>query len=217
MAHKFSKKIILKYFFIIFSVSLLTFNWNKISWIFYPSYVVRILNFFLFENEAKQDISQIGIENKGIIKAEDSEEDEAHYKQASIEISKIKISAPLIVDSRSEKEVVAALDRGAVLWPDSVFPGQKGEVVILGHSAPPGWPKIKYDWIFSDLNLLEKGDEITIYFKNKKYVYKVENKIILNRGQDIPKKNREKSTLYLISCWPPGKNIKRILVEASLE
>jgi LPXTG-site transpeptidase (sortase) family protein len=196
---------------------LLTFNWNKISWIFYPSYVVRILNFFLFENEAKRDISQIGIENKGIIKAEDSEEDEAYYKQASIEISKIKISAPLIVDSRSEKEVVAALDRGAVLWPDSVFPGQKGEVVILGHSAPPGWPKIKYDWIFSDLNLLEKGDEIIVYFKNKKYVYKVENKIILNRGQDIPQKNREKSTLYLISCWPPGKNIKRILVEASLE
>jgi sortase A len=198
-----SKKILLKYFLIFFFISFLIFNWQKISWIFHPGYVLRTVSFYLFEKEKAEKVQQ----------KEEQKTEEFYEKEDSIEIPKIKISAPLIVVGK-EEEVKKTLDRGVVLWPGSALPGEKGQVIILGHSAPQNWPKIKYDWVFSNLNLLEKDDEILIYFRNKKYVYSVENKIFLNRGQELPKTDPEKSVLFLISCWPPGKNFRRIAIEA---
>jgi LPXTG-site transpeptidase (sortase) family protein len=199
-----SKKILLKYFLIFFLISFLIFNWQKISWIFHPGYVLRTISFYLFEKGKTEKVQP----------KEEQKTEEIYEKEDSLEIPKIKISAPLIVVGK-EEEVKKALDRGVVLWPGSALPGEKGQVIILGHSAPPNWPKIKYDWVFSNLNLLEKGDEILIYFKKKKYVYRIEEKIFLNRGQELPKTDPEKSVLFLISCWPPGKDFRRIAIEAS--
>jgi sortase A len=203
-----SKKILLKYFLIFFLISFLIFNWKKISWIFHPGYVLRTVSFYLFEKGKTEKVQQ-----KEEQKIKEQKTEEFYEKEDSIKIPKIKISAPLIVVGK-EDEVKKALDRGVVLWPSSALPGEKGQVIILGHSAPPNWPKIKYDWVFSNLNSLEKGDEILIYFKKKKYVYRVEEKIFLNRGQELPKTDPEKSVLFLISCWPPGKDFRRIAIEA---
>jgi LPXTG-site transpeptidase (sortase) family protein len=203
-----SKKILLKYFLIFFLISFLIFNWQKISWIFHPGYVLRTVSFYLFEKGKTEKVQQ-----KEEQKIKEQKTEEFYEKEDSIEIPKIKISAPLIVVGK-EEEVKKALDRGVVLWPSSALPGEKGQVIILGHSAPPNWPKIKYDWVFSNLNSLEKGDEIFVYFKKKKYVYRVEEKIFLNRGQELPKTDPEKTILFLISCWPPGKDFRRIAIEA---
>jgi len=203
-----SKKILLKYFLIFFLISFLIFNWQKISWIFHPGYVLRTVSFYLFEKGKTEKVQQ-----KEEQKIKEQKTEEFYEKEDSIKIPKIKISAPLIVVGK-EEEVKKALDRGVVLWPGSALPGEKGQVIILGHSAPPNWPKIKYDWVFSNLNSLEKGDEIFVYFKKKKYVYRVEEKIFLNRGQELPKTDPEKSILFLISCWPPGKDFRRIAIEA---
>jgi LPXTG-site transpeptidase (sortase) family protein len=204
-----SKKILLKYFLIFFLISFLIFNWQKISWIFHPGYVLRTVSFYLFEKGKTEKVQQ-----KEEQKIKEQKTEEFYEKEDSIEIPKIKIFAPLIVVGK-EEEVKKALDRGVVLWPSSALPGEKGQVIILGHSAPPNWPKIKYDWVFSNLNSLEKGDEIFVYFKKKKYVYRVEEKIFLNRGQELPKTDPEKTILFLISCWPPGKDFRRIAIEAS--
>jgi len=103
-----------------------------------------------------------------------------------------------------------------VLFPGSALPGQKGQTIIEGHSAPPGWPKIKYDWVFSRLNELEKGDEVILNFNHKKLNYYVTQKIFLNSGEEIAPKDltNSENMLILISCWPPGKDIKRIAVMA---
>jgi sortase A len=206
-----SKKILLKYFLIFFLISFLILNWQKISWIFHPGYVLRTVSFYLFEKGKTEKVQQ-----KEEQKIKEQKTEEIYEKEDSIEIPKIKISAPLIVVGK-EEEVKKALDRGVVLWPGSALPGEKGQVIILGHSAPQNWPKIKYDWVFSNLNLLEKDDEILIYFRNKKNVYSVENKIFLNRGQELPKTDPERSVLFLISCWPPGKDFRRIAIEAILK
>lgn len=228
-----SKKTLFRYFLFFFFLSFLIFNWSKISWFFYPSYAFRVFSFYLFEKPKEEKFkSQEGeknfkIENSSIngTKEEQKQEEsvkaigwqeEIYEKEDSIEIEKIKISAPLILVKKKE-DVQNSLDRGVVLWPDSVFPGQKGQTIILGHSAPPNWPKIKYDWVFSNLNLLEKGDEIVIFFQKRKYTFTVEEKIFLNRGQELPKTDPEKSILFLISCWPPGKDLRRIAIEATLK
>jgi len=134
-------------------------------------------------------------------------------KPDSIEIPKIQIVAPLVFVASAEKSIFsAALDRGVVHYPDSALPGEEGQIIFLGHSAPLGWPKIKHDWVFSDLNDLVAGDEIIIYFQNQKYSYFVQKKTILDKGEDLPQGFTE--GLVLLTCWPPGADQRRMAVMA---
>ena len=143
-------------------------------------------------------------------------------KNNIIEIPKINIEAPLVFTENADYEnLEKLLDSGVTHFPESVLPLEKGNTIMLGHSAPAGWPKIKHDWVFSKIIELEKGDEILIYFDNKKIIYYVTDKIFLEKGEEIPEKSEEgltnyENTLVLISCWPPGKDSKRIAVEAKL-
>ena len=62
-----------------------------------------------------------------------------------------------------------------------MLPGENGQIVVLGHSAPPGWPHIKHDWVFKDISKLQTGDQIILYFNNKQYIYNVISKDIINK------------------------------------
>jgi len=195
-----------KPFLIIFFISFLILNWNNISWIFnYRVISQTIANFFQKDNSLKSGVSET-------IEFEYSE------KENSLEIPKVEVSAPLIFVEYID-EVHKTLDKGVVHFPDSVLPGEKGQTIILGHSAPPNWPDINYDNVFSRLNELEGEDEIFVYFNHQKYNYSVIKKIFLERGEEIPENTLTNSDnmLILISCWPPGKDIKRIAVEAKLK
>jgi len=141
-------------------------------------------------------------------------------KPNSIEIPKIKISAPIILPKNTvRKDLQSALKQGTIFYPDSDLPGKSGMTVILGHSAPSGWPKINYDWVFTQLNKLDAGDEVFIYFDHKKYNYRVTEKIFLDKGGEIPDYDptNQKSILIMLSCWPPGIDLKRIAVQAELQ
>ena len=195
-----------KPFLIIFFISFLILNWNNISWIFnYRVISQTIANFFQKDNSLKSGVSET-------IEFEYSE------KENSLEIPKVEVSAPLIFVEYID-EVHKTLDKGVVHFPDSVLPGEKGQTIILGHSAPPNWPDINYDNVFSRLNELEGEDEIFVYFNHQKYNYSVIKKIFLERGEEIPENTLTNSDnmLILISCWPPGKDIRRIALEASLK
>lgn len=138
-------------------------------------------------------------------------------KPNSIEIPKIKIEAPLVfIASTEQGDFQEALDLGVVNYPGSSLPGQAGQTIFLGHSAPPGWPKIKYNWVFSEINDLVIGDEIFVYFNSQRYVYLVQEKIFLEKGEVLPEENLtdNKNTLILLSCWPPGADKRRIAVVA---
>ena len=186
-----------KAFIFIFLISFLIINWNDISWIFNYRVISQSLSDF-FQKES-------------------SLESETIEKENSLEIPKIEVSAPLIFVEDPDK-VHKTLDNGVVHYPDSVLPGEKGQTIILGHSAPPNWPDIKYDNVFTLLNELEKGDEIFIFFNHQKYNYSVERKIFLEKGEEIPENilTNSNNMLILISCWPPGKDYRRIAVQAEL-
>jgi len=134
-------------------------------------------------------------------------------KPDSIEIPKIQITAPLVFVESAEKSFFsAALDRGVVHYPGSALPGEDGQIIFLGHSAPVGWPKIKHDWVFSDLNELVSGDEINLYFNNQKYTYHVKEKVVLDKGEDLPQTTAD--GLILLTCWPPGADRRRMAIIA---
>ncbi|MBC7073881.1 class E sortase [Candidatus Parcubacteria bacterium] len=214
-----------KYFFLFFILFLLIFNWNEISWVFSLVFWQRfteqvftsspsVSNSPTSKEFPTSSFSQVQSEFLPQ-KVSENKNQNNQKKANSIFIPKIEIEAPLVFVN-SETEIKKALDNGVVHYPGSSLPGEKGNVIFLGHSAPPNWPKIKYDWVFSKLNILMPGDHIFLYFEDKEFLYLVKSKYFLKKGENLPITDSEKSNLLLVSCWPPGKNLNRIVVLAEL-
>lgn len=132
-------------------------------------------------------------------------------------IPSIGVEAPIVLpEDISEYTLQRTLEKGVIYWPESDLPEKQGVVIILGHSSAYPWYKGNYGSVFSLLNKLEKGNEIFLFSENKKYVYQViEKEIQLPEDLNI-KKEKGKSILYLISCWPIKTTWKRIAVKANL-
>lgn len=208
-------KRLIKYFIVFFIFGLLLFNWDKLYWVFNYKFVTELAQNYMSEtgnNNTVQTISEV----KPVVV-----EDNKNYteKENSIEITKISITAPIIMSVSSDDTTAEAdLKKGVIHYPESAEPGKPGQVIILGHSAPANWPHINYDWVFSKISELEKGDEIVINYNHEKYTYIVSGNQVLDKGQDTPTNiDNSKSNLLLLSCWPPGKNYKRIGVMAEIK
>ncbi|MDD5750514.1 MAG: sortase [Candidatus Pacebacteria bacterium] len=204
-------KILAKFFLILFLLFVLLLNYE------YLDKAVNYLNYrvltveFKFKSHLPSFLSDTPDKNA------------AGELKGNLLIPKIGVRAP-IVSSGNDSDtnplrLKPYLDNGVLFYPGSVLPREKGQTIILGHSAPAGWPKINYDTVFSELNRLVAGDEIRIETAaGGVYVYKVVEKVFLQRGDDVPDftlTNRI-NVLVLISCWPPGKDYKRIAVAAVL-
>lgn len=224
-----SAKKILKAALMIYLASFLIINWNDVSWIFnykevsglisdffnpYPSIDASAMNAYFYPNQS-QNTAFSQVRKGDLVNVKTNYTD----KQNMLEIPKLSVSVPIIFPTNTDKTAITKnLDSGVVYYPGSVYPGQAGQIIILGHSAPPGWPKIKQDWVFTDLDKLMAGDIILIDVNNKQYTYIVKQKTIIQRGADVPKDylTGENNVLTLISCWPPGKDYQRITVQAEL-
>jgi len=236
-AIKFAKVAVLLYV-----ASFLIINWSEVSWVFnytvvsnmveeffnpYPGLDETAMSAYFYPNHSQPIITSDIIDTiSGAVTTTTpntitTAEVKTTYtdKQNTIEIPKISITAPLVFSQKTDKtSLMKDLDNGVIYYPGSVYPGQAGQIIILGHSAPAGWPKTKYEWVFSDLNSLEEGDKIFLDLNNKQYTYIVKQKTIIARGANIPTYNSttSNSILSLISCYPPGKDYKRIVVQAEL-
>lgn len=208
------EKRLVKYFIAFFILSLFAYNWDTLSWVFNYNFINQAFESVVKTNSANEQINTVknNIEN---IK------DNPNYteKENSIEIAKLNITAPLVMSVSSDDATAAEdLKKGVIHYPESAEPGMLGQVIVLGHSAPEGWPHINYEWVFSKISELKKGDEIVINYNNIKYTYIVEFSKVIDKGQETPASiDSEKSNLLLLSCWPPGKNYKRIGVQAIIK
>lgn len=225
-------KKMLKIAVMIYLISFFVINWTDVSWVFnykevsgllsdffnpYPSIdATTITDAYFYPNHSQNNTTT----TKTVENVVKTVETTYTAKQNTLEIPKISISVPIIFSATTDKDSITKdLDSGVVYYPGSVYPGQNGHIVILGHSAPLGWPKIKHDWVFSDIDKLVEGDSILIDLNNRQYKYIVKSKTIIKRGADIPQDsiNPDTNILTLISCWPPGKDYQRITVQAELQ
>jgi sortase A len=209
-------KTLIKPFIVVFVILLLIFNWSEISWIFNYRFIST-----LFTN-GNEIVANGENNNQSDNDDNNAPANSENYssKENSLEIAKIAVQAPLISVVDAEIATIEeGLDRGVVHYPDSVLPGEPGDTIVLGHSAPENWPDINYDDVFSELNNLEKDDIIFLYFNHQKYVYSVVSKEILEKGEDIQPSSltNNENMLILISCWPPGKNYQRIAVRSVIQ
>lgn len=221
------KQLIIAFVFL-FAISSVIINWNDVSWLFNYRVVNSLVYDFFnpYENALLVSANNMTINpsidgpvtvaNKPVAPTKTYPYSQ---KSNSIEIPGINISAPVILGQSADLKILTRdLDNGVVFYPGSVMPEESGQTVILGHSAPPNWPHIKYDWVFTEINNLNIGDRIILHLNHKQYTYKVVEKNIIQVGQDVGshRLNGENNILTLISCWPPGKNYKRIAVQAEL-
>ena len=145
-----------------------------------------------------------------------SDSDIAVSGQPKIIIPKINLEIPVDYNQTSidEDTLQTALESGIVHYPTTTLPGQTGNAAFFGHSSNNIFNKGKYKFAFVLLHQLEKGDTFYLTYNQKAYVYKVTNKQVVEPNavgvlNPIP---GQTATATLITCDPPGTNLKRLVV-----
>jgi len=136
----------------------------------------------------------------------------------SILIPKLGIDEKVFpnVDPDNPQDYLPVLQQGIAHAKGSVFPGIAGTTYLFAHSADNWWDIEHYNAIFYTLNDLSQGDEITIFFENRRYEYVVSQQIISD-PQDVSyltSQHGGSQQLVLQTCWPPGTTFKRLYIVA---
>lgn len=140
-----------------------------------------------------------------------------HDAQFGIVIPKIAANASVIanVDPSSNKTYLAALKKGVAHALGTSFPGQGGHIYMFAHSTDYFWNVSTYNAIFYLLYKLEVNDEVDLFYKGARYLYKVVDIKIIDPSQiEYLSRQTDEEFVTLQTCWPPGTTLKRLLVFA---
>jgi LPXTG-site transpeptidase (sortase) family protein len=137
----------------------------------------------------------------------------------SILIPKIGASAKVFpnVDPSNQAQFLPVLMQGVAHAAGTVFPGMKGNVYLFAHSTDNFWDVGRYNAVFYLLKDLNKGDDVVIFYQNKRYNYIVTGSKIVGPSDVsylVNSQNQNKQQLVLQTCWPPGTTLQRLLVFA---
>lgn len=143
-------------------------------------------------------------------------DDSAVKDQNKLIIEKLKINAPIAWDV-NEDDIIEKLKEGVVHYEGTSKPGEGGNVFIVGHSSNYVWIKSDYNNIFAILDKLVKGDRIEIRYADKSYYYDVVETKIVKPDQVEVLSNTNKEVLSLMTCWPVGTTLNRMIVIAELK
>ncbi|MDP3726698.1 MAG: sortase [bacterium] len=137
----------------------------------------------------------------------------------SILIPKIGASAKIFpnIDPANEEEFLPVLQNGIAHAKGTVFPGMKGNIYLFAHSADNFWNIGRYNAVFYLLKDLIRGDDVVVFFENRRYNYRVEGLKIVDAWDVsylIESQKQDQQTLILQTCWPPGTTWKRLVVFA---
>ncbi len=194
---------------------------QKISWTSYMNIAIVItiaiiVAFLVYQNQ----VDLIKLYSKDDTKTEqqqlESTKKTSSSEKWSIEINKLNISAPVIlnVDAKNEDEYYKALEGGVAHMKNTALP-EKGNTVIFGHSSYYLWKPGEYKKVFEKLNDLENGDQIILKNKDQEIKYEVTKKEIVSPTKVEVADPTEESQLTLITCWPIGSTKERLIVVAN--
>lgn len=138
-------------------------------------------------------------------------------------IPKINVEIPVIYDASDvvnatnakdlEDGIQKTLEKGVVHYPETSFPGEKGNVAIVGHSSNNIFNQGKYKFAFVLLSKLDEGDTFYLTRNKVRYTYKIfQKKIVSPTDVSVLSDKGNKSTATLITCDPPGTSLNRLVV-----
>ena len=91
-----------------------------------------------------------------------------------LDIPSIDAKAPWVDEpSTAEWAVQLALRKGVDHYGTTANPGEIGNSVIVGHSSGQLWAPGDYKFVFTLLDKVKAGDDVTLDYKATHYVYKV--------------------------------------------
>lgn len=132
-------------------------------------------------------------------------------------IPKINLEVPVVygLNTVEESAIQNALEDGVVHFAASPEPGEKGNVVIVGHSSNNILNSGRYKFAFVLLKRLETDDTFFLHKDGKRYTYKIyEKKIVSPTEVSVLGPADRPNTVTLITCDPPGTSINRLIVVA---
>lgn len=135
----------------------------------------------------------------------------------SIVIPKIEASAPVFknIDPYNPSEYLRILKSGVAHASGTPLPGEDGNIYIFAHSTDAFYNVGRYNAIFYLLGKLEKGDEVYLFYKQKKHTYRVDEvKVVSPYAVKYLGDLGLGKSLTLQTCYPPGTTLKRLVVIA---
>lgn len=187
---------------IIAGITLLSLSQIIFGLVFYPI-ISQEVRYRLNSNSSYQEKPKVAAENNAF----------------KILIPKIDIRSEVLpnINPFDKKEYQEALKKGVALAKGSALPGETGNIFIFAHSTDSPINITNYNAVFYLVNKLGKGDEIFLTYQGKYYKYIVENTEIIDPKEINYLKSSDKGqALTLMTCWPPGTTLKRLLIISRL-
>jgi len=132
-----------------------------------------------------------------------------------VKIPVLNIDAPITWRVNNvPADVSLGLENGLIHINGTALPGEKGNIYVTGHSSNYIWAKGNYNSIFATLDQLIVGDLIYVKFGGETYVYKVSGQKVVVPTDLSVFNQTDQSKLTLVTCWPIGTSLKRLVVEA---
>ena len=175
-----------------------------------------IIFFLTFYPVVKEEIKYQMVTKKNLPKLKEIKPVDENF---GIVIPKIAANAKVIanVDPFDEKEYQKALTKGVAHAKGTQLPDQAGNTFIFAHSSTDWYTANRYNSVFYLLNKLEKDDDIFIFYQKQKYHFQVIEKKIVDPSEiNYLKGDSQNKILTLMTCWPPGTNLKRLILLAKL-
>lgn len=136
-----------------------------------------------------------------------------------IVIPKINANAPIVknVDPNDPILYQRALAKGVAHARGTHMPGEVGTMFLFAHSSVDFYVANQFNSIFYLIHKLEKGDEIFVYYGGEKYTYAVDDVVKVSpESVEYLKADTTEQKIRLMTCWPPGTTLQRLIVEGSL-
>jgi len=180
---------------------------DRLDWSYYNDYLGEKLPTIL--------PPVVDIDKSDPLSLPDYDNPSASQQPEGLKIDKLSLQAPIIWNIE-EKDILESLKSGVVHYKGTSLPGEGGNVFITGHSSNYFWVNSDYNQVFALLDKLDKSDRITISYNNKIFTYLVVDKKVVNPNQVEVLNSTKKEVLTLMTCWPIGTSLNRLVVQAEL-
>jgi LPXTG-site transpeptidase (sortase) family protein len=138
------------------------------------------------------------------------------YPTFALTVDKLRIEkAKVTTDVLSDNEDIykPVLLNSLAHYKGTAYPGESGNSVIYGHSIMPVFYNPKnFLSIFSTLDTLAYGDQMSVTWGDKSFVYEVEGMEVVEPSDTRALRYSNGKTMTLITCVPPGYTSRRLLV-----
>lgn len=137
----------------------------------------------------------------------------------SIVIPKIGANSKIIpnVDSTNSREYQVALSKGVAHAKGTPYPDEEGNSFYFAHSSDNFYNANRYNSVFYLLNKLEEKDNFYIVYEDIIYKYEIiEKSVVSPEAMEYMESKDGERIVTLMTCWPPGTTINRMVVVGKL-